>query len=43
MDILINHWHCIIPAVVMLLAMFFLRSKDSDKNQNGEYKDTHEL
>ena len=42
MDILINHWHCIIPVVVMLLAMFFLRSKDSDKNQNGENKDTHE-
>lgn len=37
MDILINHWHCIIPAVVMLLAMFFLRSKDSDKFPTGLY------
>ena len=28
MDILISHWHCIIPAIAILLAMFFLRGKD---------------
>lgn len=29
MDILISHWHCIIPAIAILLAMFFLRSKNT--------------
>lgn len=29
MDILISHWHCIIPAIAILLAMFFLRGKDT--------------
>lgn len=36
MDILINHWHCIIPAVAILLAMVFLRDKDSDKNKKAK-------
>lgn len=42
MDILISHWHCIIPAVVILLAVVFLHGKDSDKDKNGENKNAHE-
>ena len=42
MDILISHWHCIIPAVAILLAMVFLRGKDSGKDRKGENKNTHE-
>lgn len=38
MDILISHWHCIIPAIAMLLAMFFLRGKDSDTNKKKKTK-----
>lgn len=38
MEFLISHWHCIIPAVAMLLAMFFLRGKDSDKNKKEKTK-----
>lgn len=38
MDILISHWHCIIPAVAILLAMAFLRGKDSGKDKKGGNK-----
>lgn len=31
MGILISHWHCIIPAVAILLAMVFLHGKDKNK------------
>ena len=41
MNILISHWHCIIPAVVILLAIFFLRGKDSDQAKNDAKKDAH--
>ena len=41
MNILISHWHCIIPAVVILLAIFFLRGKDSDQTKKDEKKDAH--
>lgn len=36
MDILISHWHCIIPVFAILLAMVFLRGKDSDKNEKSK-------
>lgn len=42
MDIFISHWHCIIPAVAILLAMVFLRDKDSGKDKKGENKNDHE-
>ena len=42
MDVLISHWHCIIPAVAILLAVVFLRDKESDKNKKGEHKNDHE-
>lgn len=42
MDILISHWHCIIPVAAILLAMVFLRGKDSDKNKKGESKNDYE-
>ena len=38
MDILISHWHCIIPAIAILFAMVFLRDKDSGKDKKGENK-----
>ena len=38
MDILISHWHCIIPAIAILLAMVFLRVKDNDKDKKVEDK-----
>lgn len=41
MNILISHWHCIIPAVAILLAMVFLRGKDSDKDKKGNDKNAH--
>ncbi len=28
MNILINHWHCIIPAMVIFGAIFFMGRKD---------------
>lgn len=42
MDILISHWHCIIPAIAILLATVFLRGKDSDMNKKDENKNAHE-
>ena len=42
MDILISHWHCIIPAIAILLATVFLRGKDSDMNIKDENKNVHE-
>ena len=42
MDILISHWHRIIPAIAILFAMVFLRDKDSGKDKKGENKNTHE-
>lgn len=41
MDILISHWHCIIPAVAILLAMVFLCVKDNDKDKKGKDKNAH--
>lgn len=38
MDILINHWHCIIPVAAILLAMVFLRDKDSSKDKKAKTK-----
>ncbi len=31
MDILINHWHCIIPIAVILGVIFFMGRKDNEK------------
>lgn len=41
MDILISHWHCIIPAAAILLAMVFLCGKAKNKNKKGENKNDH--
>ena len=41
MDILVSHWHCIIPAVSILLATFFLHGKNSDQTKKGDSKDVH--
>lgn len=42
MDILINHWHCIIPAAAILVAMVCLHIKDSDENKKCKNKSAHE-
>lgn len=43
MEILASHWHCIIPAAVILLAMVFMQIKDrNNKTQDdrSDYKKT---
>ena len=36
MDILISHWHCIIPAVAILLALVLLQGKDTGKTKKNK-------
>lgn len=35
MQFLLEHWHCILPALGIIAAMFFMRDKDKEK------KDSH--
>lgn len=35
MQILLTHWHCILPVLGIVVAMFFMRDKDKGK------KDSH--
>jgi len=32
MDFLISHWHCILPVVGIVIAVFFMRDKPKDKD-----------
>lgn len=32
-ELLLYHWHCILPAVGVLAALVFMRDKDSDGKQ----------
>lgn len=34
-EFLYNHWHCILPVIAIIIAMFFIRDKDTD----GKKKD----
>lgn len=33
MDFLISHWHCILPVVGIVIAVFFMRDKPKDKDR----------
>lgn len=30
MDLLLSHWHCILPVFIIILAMIFMRDKKKD-------------
>lgn len=32
MDFLISHWHCILPVVGIVIAVFFMRDKPKDND-----------
>jgi hypothetical protein len=37
MQILLSHWHCILPIAGVLVAMFLMRGKQGDKeNTDGQ-------
>ncbi|GHU66312.1 hypothetical protein AGMMS49983_15680 [Clostridia bacterium] len=33
MNLLVSHWHCIIPAIAIVVAVFFLRGKPETKKE----------
>ncbi len=35
-NMLISHWHCIVPIVVIVLAMVFMRGKGSGSEKQSE-------
>lgn len=41
MEFLLSHWHCILPVIGIGVAMFFMRDKNKDMNDehNAIYKD----
>lgn len=40
MQLLLSHWHCILPAAVLILGMVFLNRGSSEEEGTGE-KRTH--
>ncbi len=40
MQLILAHWHCILPVLIILVAMIFMRDKDKEKKDgNGTTKD----
>lgn len=35
MEFLISHWHCIIPAIGIIAALFFMREKPKEKEADN--------
>jgi hypothetical protein len=35
MNLLLSHWHCIIPAIAIIVAVFFLRGKPETKKEDS--------
>lgn len=35
-DLLLYHWHCILPVIGIVGAMFFMRDKDSNRKRECE-------
>jgi hypothetical protein len=33
MQTLLSHWHCIVPALAIIAAMFLMREKPENKNE----------
>jgi purine-cytosine permease-like protein len=38
MEFLLSHWHCILPVVGIVVAMFFMRDKKSKANNKNDYE-----
>lgn len=44
-ELILNHWHCFLPVIAIITAMFFMRDKDADgkqkdkKNEAGKDKE----
>lgn len=38
MELLLNHWHCIMPAIAIFVALFLLRNKDEVSMENKNRK-----
>ncbi len=36
MEILLAHWHCILPVLGIVVAMFFMRDKDKEKKGSDD-------
>jgi hypothetical protein len=34
MELLLSHWHCILPVIGIVVAMFFMRDKNKDKKDD---------
>lgn len=34
MEFLLYHWHCILPVIGIVVAMFFMRDKKKDKKDH---------
>lgn len=34
MNFLLAHWHCILPAIGIITAMFLMRDKNTDQHEN---------
>lgn len=46
MELFLNHWHCIIPAIAIFVALFIMRNKDEvsaeKKNKKKDYETINE-
>lgn len=42
MELLLSHWHCILPAAVIIAAMIFMNKKNDKKNENTEKSENEE-
>lgn len=40
MEFLLSHWHCILPVIGIVGAMFFMRDRSKDKK--GDYNVDHD-
>ncbi|MFP3154324.1 hypothetical protein LQZ18_07830 [Lachnospiraceae bacterium ZAX-1] len=41
MSILLSHWHCILPAAVLIIAMILMNGKSKDKDKDDKETITH--
>lgn len=41
MDILLSHWHCILPVLGIAVAAFLLRDKSSKNEENNNKLNNH--
>ena len=36
MELLVRHWHCILPVIGIVLAFFFMREKPKEKKRRSD-------